>query len=160
MRYEKPSGQRTNPALREAIESFVFLNHGANATAVAQACGRNRTTALYHLRMLEREGHLFALKERGVIRYFPAGAEPRDRRSMAVTHLDEPAIRAILTRLLGGRMSVGQLARALRVTRTTVSWHLRRMEEWGMVWTKKRGRTRWIYKARWIKSDLWERPTS
>ncbi len=63
----------------------------------------------------------------------------------ALDALGDPTRRAILERLLGGPLPVGEIARGLPVSRPAVSQHLRVLRQAGLV-SERRDGTRRLYR--------------
>ena len=65
------------------------------------------------------------------------------QRSLILTTLADELRVAILRRLREGRARAGDLARELHVPGSTLSFHLRKLEEAELVRCDRRGRERW-----------------
>ncbi len=95
----------------------------------------------YHLRRLERDGRITSMR-RGLYRFFyPStlfGARQRD--VLSVLSLDTP--RELLLNIVEKPGSTQEaLAQATSVSQPTVSWHLKRLVDLGVVTREQEGRT-------------------
>jgi len=71
--------------------------------------------------------------------------------------LSDPTRRAILQRMTGGPVTVGDLARPFKVSLPAISKHLRVLERAGLLKQSRRGRARWCHlKAEPLRdADRW-----
>ncbi|WP_457554548.1 winged helix-turn-helix transcriptional regulator [Candidatus Pyrohabitans sp.] len=86
----------------------------------------------YHLNVLERCGAIESEKYGRRLRYYPRGMNSYQKKLLALLHLD--TARRILVFLLnhsGARH--GDIARVLKLSPSTVSWHMRKLVECGVV---------------------------
>ena len=105
------------------------------ATDAARALGVDPSTALYHLRLLAREG-LAVIEGR---HYFAVGTTSADERARIVARQHAaPILDAVRTR--PGATKTG-LASALAIARPTLSFHVARLERAGLVRTVREGRS-------------------
>lgn len=118
--------------LYEAVED----EPGTYVAALVESTGVPRSTARYHLRVLEREGLVERASIRGKHRVAPAGADLRLRAALA----DEPT-RAVLEAVARFEpVSVGGLAEEVDRAPSTVSHHLGRLAEDDLVDRTRDGR--------------------
>ncbi|NOZ58601.1 MAG: winged helix-turn-helix transcriptional regulator [Euryarchaeota archaeon] len=86
----------------------------------------------YNLGVLERRGVIESERHGRMRRYYPRGMARDERKLLALLHLG--TVRRILIFLLahpGARH--GEITRVLRLSPSTVSWHLRKLVEHGVV---------------------------
>jgi predicted transcriptional regulator len=125
---------------REAIYDHLLSEPGTYVSAftdlptVSAALG----TVRYHLRVLEREGLIRSEKMRGKRRFFPVGTDP-DALSLA---LESESTSAILEALAESADTVSGLADRIDRDPSTVSYHLSRLEEDGLVERERDGQAK------------------
>lgn len=115
---------------RATVYETVEQAPGINLSAVVEETGLAESTARYHLRVLEHESLVEAAKVRGRRRYVPqAGGDVE-----LVAALEEEATKEVLETLLEEEPATGTaLADALDRDKSTVSHHLSRLSEAGLV---------------------------
>lgn len=103
---------------------------GIAVTAVAERADVSRSTARYHTRVLEEEGLVFGEKIRGKLRYFPADD---DTPELTAALADEASATVLFAVARRGPASVSALAEAVDRAPSTVSHHLSRLDDAGLV---------------------------
>ncbi|WP_324759102.1 winged helix-turn-helix transcriptional regulator [Haloarcula montana] len=130
---EDPLEHETRADLAAAIED----NPGAYLSELADASDASMSTVRYHLKVLEREAVVTPVKIRGKRRYF-SGDEPTDKLAAALADdATETVLRALAT---VGPASVSALADELDRDPSTVTHHLDRLQESGLVERERDGR--------------------
>lgn len=115
---------------RARLHGLVQADPGIHLSAVSEAAGLPLSTARYHLRVLEHEGLARGVKLRGKRRYFPPDVEAE----ALVAALADDATGAVLRSLVRqGPASVSRLAERLERDPSTVSHHLDRLADDGLV---------------------------
>jgi DNA-binding transcriptional ArsR family regulator len=124
---------------REALFEVVERSPGLHMSAVADAADASLSTARHHLRVLDDEDLVTVAKVRGKRRYFPGHeADPP-----LLAALSEPATRRVLEALADHEPApTGRLADALEKDASTVSHHLSRLAEDGLVERERDGRAK------------------
>jgi DNA-binding transcriptional ArsR family regulator len=131
-----PLAHGTRARLFEAIES----RPGRHLTALGEATDTPRSTVRYHVRVLEREGVVTVDRGDGRTRLFPAATDDGDRRLAAALRREGAA--AVLRSLAAdGPDTVTGLAERLDRAPSTVSHHLGRLAEDGLVARERDGAT-------------------
>lgn len=131
-----PLAHETRARLFEAIES----QPGRHLTALGEATDTPRSTVRYHVRVLEREGVVTVDRGDGRTRLFPAATDDGDRRLAAALQREGAA--AVLRSLAAdGPDTVTGLAERLDRAPSTVSHHLGRLAEDGLVARERDGTT-------------------
>ena len=109
----------------------TYLSAFVEASALDASLG----TVRYHLRILEREGLVTSTKVGGKRRYYPIGTSP-DALDIA---LESAATRAILQELTASPDTVSGLADRIDRDPSTVSHHLSRLDDDGLVERERDG---------------------
>ena len=124
---------------RRAVYDAVEDAPGVYLSALEADFDGSLSSLRHHLRILEEEGLITTEKVRGKRRYFPVERDPVDPALAAA--MDDPATEGVLTTLAErGPASGGDLAEALDRDPSTVSHHLSRLEDDGLVVREREGR--------------------
>lgn len=123
---------------------------GLHLSEVARQCGLDTNHAKYHLGYLEKHG-LVSSKEQGAYQVFfprregPLGPQESvgadDKAVLALLRQPVP-LNAVLVLLDRGECSHGELDSALSVSRTTVHYHMGKLEKAGVVTSWRVGKER------------------
>ncbi len=129
--------------LRQPTRRRVFDAIQAKPGTHARAISREVCLALgsveHHVRQLEKHGVVFAYQCGRRRTLFVAGdVDPRD--APVIHGLRNPAWADLLAVLLDAEWSVSEVARELDVPATSVSYHLRRMRDAGLLQCLRMGR--------------------
>lgn len=137
--------------VRRRVHGHVTEHPGADVKGTAQAVGVSWSTAAYHLARLEREGVLTSRRAGRSKRFFLNGGTITVRAD-AIGALRNPTAFAIaeLVAQHPGLMQK-EIGAALRLPASTVSWHMRRLRELGVVREARRWR-----RAEYAAGPLWE----
>lgn len=125
---------------RATIVEAVDDSPGAHVTAVSNRSGIPLSTVRYHLRILEREGHVTTVRDRGCRRVYPATTEPAAI-DLAAALRNEATARIIDTLARRGELSGDALAAALDRDASTVTHHLQALAADGIVVRERDGQT-------------------
>jgi len=122
---------------RAALFDEIERAPGTHMSAIAAQANVSLSTARHHLRVLDDEDLVTVEKIRGKRRYFPGHeADPE-----LVTALSEPATNRVLQALSSvGPATTGRVAEAADRDTSTVSHHLDRLAEQGLVERQRQGR--------------------
>jgi DNA-binding MarR family transcriptional regulator len=123
---------------RAAIHEIVEESPGTHLTAIAERTELPLSTVRHHVRILEREDLLSEGRQNGKRRFYPAYAENRAVTAALNDEATGPIVEA-LARL--GSASVSDLARELDRTPSTITHHVQRLEEDGVVTRERDGRS-------------------
>jgi DNA-binding transcriptional ArsR family regulator len=136
--------------VRRRVHDHVRAHPGSDVKDTAQACLVSWSTAAYHLHRLEREGLLLSRRSGRSKRFFLNGAQP-PARAEAIGALRNPTSLAI-ARLVAEQPGLMQkeIAARLALPASTVSWHMRRLRELGVVREERRWR-----RAEYASGPLW-----
>ncbi|MFC4356462.1 winged helix-turn-helix transcriptional regulator [Halobium salinum] len=141
---------------RAAVFEVVGDAPGIAVSEVAKRADVSRSTARYHTRVLEAEGLVFGEKIRGKLRYFPADDEMPE---LTAALADEAAAGVLFAVARRGPVSVSALAEALDRAPSTVSHHLSRLDEAGLVERERDGGAVLTRVTPEVDAALAERPT-
>ena len=126
---------------RQKILAYITSHPGTHLRRVCRELGLAMGDVQYHIHRLERDGKVTSTR-RGFYRFFyPStlfGEKQRD--VLSVLTLDTPR-ELLLAIVEKPGSSQEELARAVGVSQPTVSWHLRRLAELGIVRGEQRGRS-------------------
>ncbi|MEW6722233.1 MAG: winged helix-turn-helix transcriptional regulator [Candidatus Micrarchaeota archaeon] len=122
---------------RRRVYETVRAHAGIHFRELERRAGLPAGTARYHLAYLSRNGLIKEEKDGNLTRYFPAGFG--EEKLMAL--LRQKSVRDILLVLISdGELAHEQIVSAVRLSPSTVSWHLRKLEEGGAVRARKDGK--------------------
>lgn len=120
---------------RRNIFTYIKENPGVHLRAAATALDLSTTNVLWHLRKLESANLVNSKKFEGYKVFYPSegGVESR-RRAIASSVLRNPHARAILECIVGNpSVHQREIARGLGVNHGTIRWHLRKLNEAGLI---------------------------
>lgn len=121
---------------REQLYECIRAEPGVHLSAVSESADLPLSTARYHLRILEHEGLVRGVKLNGKRRFFPPDVEAE----ALVAALAEDATATVLRSLVReGPGSVSELADRLDRDPSTVSHHLDRLADDGLVERERQG---------------------
>ncbi|MEF8855976.1 MAG: metalloregulator ArsR/SmtB family transcription factor [Haloplanus sp.] len=134
-------GQELELESRRRIFQRVSDEPGIHFRTLLNDLDYARGTLQYHLRRLASEGLVEISDDGKYTRYYPAEAfEEGDRTAMNA--LRRKYGRRILTHLLAdGPLSTAELGDRIDKAASTVSWHLSRLEDAGLVTKERDGRS-------------------
>jgi DNA-binding transcriptional ArsR family regulator len=121
---------------REEMLTVVRARPGTYLSEVSERAGLPLSTARYHVRVLEREGLVTSAKVRGRRRFYPndvGGVE------LAAAMNDEATARLLDALARVGPASVSGLAETVDKDPSTVTHHLKRLEDGGIVVRERDG---------------------
>jgi DNA-binding MarR family transcriptional regulator len=122
---------------RERLYETVDDAPGVHLSELCDRAGVTLSTARHHLRVLEDEGLIATAKHRGKRRYFLADD---DGRELAAAMADDAAATVLETLAYTGPATVSTLAGELGRDPSTVTHHLKRLDEDGLVARERDGR--------------------
>jgi predicted transcriptional regulator len=128
-----PSG-----AMRRRVYRHVLQYPGVHLRGVEQQLGISSALASYHLHELEKGRWLRSYDMEGYTRWFPgprsqeARLSRRERKLLALLR-EEAALQVALVLLDRGGATHGELVEALGLAKSTVSYHVAKMERAGLV---------------------------
>lgn len=141
------------PSTRRRVFGLVQEHPGLHQREIARRLSLRPSHAEYHLRQLTKAGLLKAEEQGGYTRYFvtieptrpvPEGAVPPEDRSW-VALLRQPRPLEITAHLLQeGPVEMGPLADAMGIAKSTLSYHVDKLEEDGIVERYREGNQRFL----------------
>jgi DNA-binding MarR family transcriptional regulator len=129
-----------DPTQRRILE-FITSHPGVHLRGICRGLGLAMGDVQYHIRRLERDGRI-ASTRRGLYKFFYRSNlfGERQRDVLSVLSLDKP--RELLLNIIEHPGSTQEeLASATNVSRPTVSWHLKRLVNLGVLASRRDGRT-------------------
>jgi len=127
-------------ATQRKVLDFIATHPGVHLREICRALGLAMGGVQYHVRKLERDGRITSVR-RGLYKFFyPANLfGERQRDVLSVLSLERP--RELLLNIIEHPESTQEtLALATRVSQPTVSWHLKRLVDLGIVGRRQEGR--------------------
>lgn len=122
---------------RERIHERVSAAPGRTLTELSEALDTPLSTVRHHVKVLERERVVVSRKLRGNRRLYPLGAEHAE----LAAALHEESSAAVLAALHDqGRATVGEVVDHVEKSYSTVSYHLSRLADEGLVVQEREGR--------------------
>jgi len=116
---------------RERLLAHVRDHPGRHASALGRELELATGQLQYHLRRLRRADRVVADDRYGRTHYFPPGYEEAERERIALARRE--TARAVLVALLAGERPAADLAEELAVARSTLSYHVERLRDAGLV---------------------------
>ena len=125
---------------QERILDYVTQHPGTHLRLMCRELGLAMGDVQYHVQRLEREGRINSVR-RGLYRFFYSSTLLGDRQRdlLSVLALETPR-ELLLSLVEKPNSSQDELARATRVSQPTVSWHLKRMIDMGILQKQQSGR--------------------
>lgn len=123
--------------VRASIDEFITQSPGSYLSEIAASVNVNLTTTRYHLDVLEDEGHVTRAHVRGKRRYYPG----HQNEVHLIAAFNDEATAAVLSTLATLEVASGvQLADELDRDASTISHHLSRLEQAGLIKREREGR--------------------
>ena len=125
---------------RQSILDYITAHPGVHLRQICRDLGLGMGNVQYHIDRLERDRRISSMR-RGLYRFFyPATLfGDRQREVLSVLSLDTP--RALLLNIIEKpESSQEELATAIEVSQPTVSWHLKRLVNLGILQREQTGR--------------------
>ncbi|MDY7080940.1 MAG: metalloregulator ArsR/SmtB family transcription factor [Halobacteria archaeon] len=125
---------------RREIYQTIDENPGIHFRELLRRLDYAQGTLQYHLRWLEDENLIQESQDSDFTRYYTRGFETEDKRTMnALRREYSRRIIAYLSR--EGELTTSELAELVGKSNSTVSWHLSRLHDAGIVEKKREGRS-------------------
>lgn len=114
--------------MRDRLLQLVRDYPGLHLRELARQADTSLNLVQYHVQRLQDDGALDIALAGGKVRAFPPGMKAEDRALLGALR-DKPRLRIAMHLLDGGAMSHGDLVKRLKMGKSTLSFHLRQMEE-------------------------------
>ncbi|HVL88542.1 MAG TPA: winged helix-turn-helix transcriptional regulator [Candidatus Thermoplasmatota archaeon] len=124
---------------RARIFELIRANPGTHASAIAQAAGTGWGTTMYHLARLREARMIVANRHGNKTCYFPMGIPEGTRARLAATRHDRAREIADFVRSRPGATQK-EVAASLGMSPALVSWHVRRLQQAGVLGARREGR--------------------
>ena len=124
--------------MRDRLLQLARNFPGLHLRELARQADTSLNLVQYHIQKLQDEGFLEIALAGGKVRVFPPDLRAEDRTVLAILR-DKPRLRITMHLLDGGAMSHGDLVRRVKMGKSTLSFHLRQMEDAGVVHTADEG---------------------
>ena len=125
--------------LRDDLVRWVEASPGTTLTELSDRTEASLSTVRHHLRVLEGERLLRSRKIRGNRRFFPHDAENEE---LIAALESEPTATIVATLRDRGAATVGELVDAVDRSYSTVSYHLGRLDDEGVIVREREGATK------------------
>jgi predicted transcriptional regulator len=124
---------------RKAIYDTVKNSSGCHFREIERRSGLSTGSVKYHLDYLTRNGLITIQKDGGNIRYFPISFNTGNKRLLGL--LRQNSIRKVLLFMLSNHdINHEQIVDHVKLSPSTVSWHLKKLEEGGIIKSARKGR--------------------
>jgi predicted transcriptional regulator len=122
---------------RQRILEAIYKKPGLHFRELARATGLATGQLEYHLYRLEKAGLIHSEKDGKYTRYYPP-LEYSDDVKQILKLLNRPRVKEIVEYLAENECAtVDELEKVVGLARSSVVWHLKRLEEYGIVLQKK-----------------------
>lgn len=122
---------------RALIHDHLQEVPGESLTELSETLDVPLSTLRHHLKVLEREGEIVSHKQRNRRRFYPLGAE---HEALTAALAEDTSADIIETLRQRGSATVGEVVDAVDRSYSTVSYHLSRLSEDGLVVQRTEGR--------------------
>lgn len=117
---------------RRRIYETILCFPGLHFRGIQRKTKYGHGSLKYNLDVLEKEGAIESVKYGRVLRYYPSGIDEEAKKLLALLRLK--SVRRILLYLLThSRARPGDIAKDLKLSPSTITWHMRRLVEHGVV---------------------------
>ena len=123
---------------RARIEALLLRSPGLHFREIKRRLGLGNGALENHLRTLMGLGVIESERDRQFVRFYPTSILHEERTLISV--LRQPRLREIITFLiLHPGADYKAIIQELKLSSSTISWHLKRLEEMGVVTREKTG---------------------
>jgi predicted transcriptional regulator len=126
---------------RRAVYNLILKNLGLHLREISRRLGMNTSLAEYHLRNLEKSELVIAIEEGGYKRYYVKGKTEisvKDKRILGLLNQKIP-LKIVLFLLKNPNSKHNEIANELRILPSTLSPHLKKLTEKGILKSVKYG---------------------
>ena len=119
---------------RDRIYGFISSNPGTYPNEIIKETGLNKGVVEYHIRMLEEQNMIISHKTRGKSHYFLNASTYGEKEKVLLAALKNERHRRIILEILNSEHITHEtLAERIGVSAPTINWHIRHLEEQGIV---------------------------
>jgi predicted transcriptional regulator len=127
--------------IRRTIYEAVKKYAGCHLREIQRRCKLPMGTVRYHLNYLARHGLILGESTGNKLRYYPQEFSPKH--TVLLGHLRQQSMRRIILIILSEKNPPHEkIVEALRLSPSTVTWHLKKLEDAKVVRAQKKGRTK------------------
>ena len=135
-------GNVLDQGLRARIYEYICRNPGIHLRGLAAEMDLKMGTLRHHLGMLQGKHKITVFEDAGSVRFFENSGTYSTDEQVILRHLRNETTRTILRLLIEQPTATRQdLAGAAGISGPSVSWHMKRLEEDRLVFTRRVGRT-------------------
>ncbi|HII88651.1 TPA: winged helix-turn-helix transcriptional regulator [Candidatus Woesearchaeota archaeon] len=127
-------------AVRKKIFSLVIRYAGCHFRELERISKLAPSTLSYHLHYLVKGGLLSEIREGNTRRYFPQVFKHENKKILSLLR-QESMRKILLVLLINDSCQHQELCERVHVSPSTISWHLKKLEESHVVTCSKEGRT-------------------
>ncbi len=137
------SGNVFDNPVRSRIYTCIKVKPGAYISEIVERMGLDRETVKYHIKTLEAQNKIEAYRESGKTRFFENNFTYSEEEMKVISALQNLTNQRIISEILTCKCNTNiALSRELRVSRATISWHIKNFREIGLITEIKEGRKR------------------
>jgi len=119
-----------NNEVRGMVFGYITANEGANYSKIKRELRLPNGTLAYHLKVLGRHGHVIAIRDGGLKRFYTRAAVPKGRNLKSLNRTQE----GMLKRLgASPGMTQRELADSMYLTQSAISYNLKILEKKGLI---------------------------
>jgi len=118
--------------VKSVILNTIKDNPGIRYRELLRAVGVMNGVLSYHLNLLEKENVIVSERYKGIVRYYLYGIDKDEARILGMLRI--PMVKVIIEFMLdNGPCSLATLSQHLHRSKSTISWHLKRLIDEGIV---------------------------
>lgn len=127
--------------VRNSLYSLIRSRPGISFVELSQEMGISRGALTYHLTLMKISGKIILLKDHGILSFFENSGKYGDGELKVMKYLRQDTDKIILLSLAKNPlMSRTDFEKMLGVSGPTVSWHMKRLIDDGILNVRKDGR--------------------
>ena len=136
------------------VYTYIKERPGAYITEIVNEVGLNRGVVKYFLRVLITHNKIETYKDGNRARYFINSLDFDEKQKKIISALRSLMNNRIISEIIAGKCNTNvDLAHEIGVSRSTITWHMKRLKEIGLITEVKKGRGK-IYKINPYYMDL------
>ncbi len=138
--------------VRKKIYDIVKKSAGCHFREIERRSGLATGSVQYHLAYLAKHNLIKEEKENNNVRYFPRDINAKNKKLLSI--LRQKSMRHIILFILtNNNCNQEQIVKEVQLSPSTVSWHIKKLEEEGIIFSKKEGR-RTFYETAIEKEEI------